>query len=202
MKSSRHLPGDGRWHIQIPSPVGALRVVAGSAAIVGVYHGDHTPAPPQALLGCRACLPAGAAASGALASTVPVGPATPDPTIALLRQAAAELGEYFAGSRREFEVPIELQGTAFQLAVWTTLTRIPHGQRRSYRDIAGDLGNPAMGRAIGAAVRVNPVSIIVPGHRVVSSTGAVVGYAAGPETKSALLDFESGPVPVPTEGGA
>ncbi|WP_104178863.1 methylated-DNA--[protein]-cysteine S-methyltransferase [Arthrobacter sp. B0490] len=201
MSSTSRLPEDERWHVEIPSPVGALRIVAGTAAIVGLYHGDHTPVPPRASLGWPVRLPD--SAQEAHAPTVPVEPAPPpDPTVALLRQAAAELGEYFAGLRREFEVPIELQGTAFQLAVWATLRRIPYGRRRSYRDIAGDLGNPAMGRAIGAAVRVNPVSIIVPGHRVVSSTGAVVGYAAGLETKTALLGFESGPVPVPAEGGA
>ena len=112
--------------------------------------------------------------------------------MAVLRRATAELGEYFAGTRRAFGVPVKLSGTSFQMAVWEALTRIPYGQRRSYLDIAEDLDNPRMGRAVGAAVRANPVSIIVPGHRVLSSAGAVLVYSAGIGIKTVLLDLESG----------
>ena len=114
----------------------------------------------------------------------------PAAAVALLLEADRELDEYFAGSRHTFDTPIELHGTAFQQRVWAALRAIPYGQTRSYREIGTQLGNPRMGRAIGAAVRSTPVSIIVPGHRVVGSTGAVIGYASGTATKTALLELE------------
>lgn len=184
--------GDERWHVEVSSPVGPLRVVAEGGMIVGLYHGDHSPAPSQGRLGRPATGPDTSPREEAPAPGRVVGPVTPDRTMAVLRRAAAELAEYFAGTRRAFEVPVGLQGTSFQVGVWEALTRIPYGQRRSYRDIAEELDNPRMGRAVGAAVRANPVSIIVPGHRVLSSAGAVLGYSAGTGIKTALLDLESG----------
>ncbi len=170
-----------RWHVEIPTPVGALRVVTGPTAIVGLYHADHAPEPPPRLLGRHVVVRAESAS----------GPPTPEPALALLHRAEVELGEYFARVRHEFAVPVDLHGTDFQRSVWAALQDIPYGQRRSYHDIAGDLGNPRMGRAVGAAVRANPVSIIVPGHRVVSRAGTILGYAAGTATKTALLDLEA-----------
>lgn len=102
-----------------------------------------------------------------------------------------QLREYFAGRRREFDLPLDLRGTGFQLAVWEQLLRIPYGQRRSYGQIAADLGDPRSVRAVGAANGSNPVSIVVPCHRVVAGTGALTGYAGGVERKRYLLELET-----------
>lgn len=84
-----------------------------------------------------------------------------------------------------------VSGTDFQRSVWDAVSKIPYGETRTYKDIAHALGNDSMGRAIGAAVRANPVSILIPGHRVVGSGGAVTGYAAGVPVKRALLELEA-----------
>ncbi|OUM39592.1 methylated-DNA--[protein]-cysteine S-methyltransferase [Arthrobacter sedimenti] len=187
MTSSKGLaPEDERFHAEIATPLGLLRVVARGAAIVGLYHGEHHPPPAPALLGHAATPGSTGSVQGPEGQASPV----PEPTAAALLQACSELKDYFDGSMRDFATTIDLSGTPFQLSVWAALRQIPYGERRSYRDVAEHLGNPRMGRAIGAAVRANPVSIIVPGHRVVSSAGAVIGYAAGSETKRALLDLE------------
>lgn len=183
-------PENGLWHVEVDTSIGLLRAVASGAAIVGLYHGHHEPAPTLDRLGLRSAIDGLASLSVTRESGGEVEVIPPVPAAALLLEAGRELEEYFAGSRRSFEVPLELGGTPFQARVWTALNAIPYGERRSYRDIAEQLGNPSMGRAIGAAVRANPVSIIVPGHRVVSATGAVVGYAAGTAIKTALLELE------------
>ncbi|WP_298251341.1 methylated-DNA--[protein]-cysteine S-methyltransferase [uncultured Arthrobacter sp.] len=183
--------GGGRWHQEIETPVGGLLIVADAAAIVGLYHSIHDPAPGPELLGRRLRVP-GSTAEVSSPEGTPGPPATlPPMTADLLGRAAEEVAEYFAGARQEFELPVELHGTEFQLQVWADVLTIPYGERRSYRDLASRQGNSAMGRAIGAAVRANPVSILVPGHRVVSSTGGVAGYASGSGTKIALLELES-----------
>lgn len=104
--------------------------------------------------------------------------------------AAAQLDEYFAGERWDFTVPVGLEGTAFQRRVWTELTRIPYGQTVSYGALAARLGTPSACRAAAGAVGANPVSIIVPCHRVIASCGALGGYAGGHEAKIALLGLE------------
>jgi len=193
-------PGTDRWHHEIRSPVGSLTIVAGVRAVIGLYHEGHSPAPGPARLGQRVggdrlpmrdAPPVPGGGAGAGDPTLREAPAPPARTVDLLLRTARELGEYFSGSRLAFATPIELRGTDFQRRVWAELSAIPYGETRSYRDIAARLGNPAMGRAIGAAVRSNPVSILVPGHRVVSRTGAVIGYAAGTEVKIALLELEA-----------
>ncbi|MEC5198286.1 methylated-DNA-[protein]-cysteine S-methyltransferase [Arthrobacter sp. PL16] len=186
-------PGAERRYLDIDSPVGVLRIVANGEAIVGLYHEDHSPVPARSLLGRPLEPSVVVPADGNQAEAGP--DVSPSATEVLLWRAASEIGQYFAGSRRHFDVPVDLRGTEFQRMVWTALSGIPYGQRRSYRDIAANLGNAGMGRAVGAAIRANPVSIIVPGHRVVSSTGAVVGYAAGNATKTELLERESDGVP-------
>jgi methylated-DNA-[protein]-cysteine S-methyltransferase len=186
-RSKGFAPEDERFHTEIDTPRGPLRVVARGSAIVGLYHGDHDPPPAPALLGHAGPTPG---SPGSVAGPEEGVPPVPEPTAAVLLQACSELKDYFDGSLRDFATPIELSGTPFQLSVWAALRRIPYGECRSYRDVAEQLGNPRMGRAIGAAVRANPVSIIVPGHRVVSSAGTVIGYAAGAGTKRALLDLE------------
>ena len=107
-----------------------------------------------------------------------------------LQQAARELDEYFAGQRRSFSVSLDPQGTAFQASVWLALRRIACGQLHSYGAIAEEIGRPAAARAVGAAVGRNPISVIVPCHRVVGRNGALTGYAGGLPRKEALLVLE------------
>jgi methylated-DNA-[protein]-cysteine S-methyltransferase len=110
---------------------------------------------------------------------------------AVLAATARQLHAYFAGTLDAFDVPLDLQGTPFQRDVWRILLRIERGATRSYGDIARELGMPAASRAVGSAVGRNPVSIIVPCHRVVASSGALTGYAGGLERKTALLRLEA-----------
>lgn len=109
----------------------------------------------------------------------------------LLRQAAAQLDAYFAGRRDRFDLPLDLQhGTPFQQAVWQVLLAIPRGRTTSYADIGRALGKPQASRAVGAAVGRNPVSVVVPCHRVLGTGGALTGYAGGLDRKTALLKLE------------
>ncbi len=108
----------------------------------------------------------------------------------VLQQAATQLGEYFAGKRRHFDLPLGADGTAFQHAVWESLRAIPYGELRSYRDIAVTLGKPRAVRAVGAANGRNPLPIVVPCHRVVGSNGKLTGFAGGLECKRRLLALE------------
>ena len=112
------------------------------------------------------------------------------PDDALLRRAAAWLNAYFAGERDVFDLPLDLQGTDFQRRVWEALLHIEPGSTCSYADIAAALGQPAAVRAVGGAVGRNPVSVIVPCHRVVGRDGSLTGYAGGIERKQALLRLE------------
>ncbi|HTH43508.1 MAG TPA: methylated-DNA--[protein]-cysteine S-methyltransferase [Oxalicibacterium sp.] len=107
-----------------------------------------------------------------------------------LTETARQLNEYFAGDRKAFDVPLDLSGTAFQCAVWEELHAIPFGTSVSYAQHAQRLGNPKALRAVGSAIGKNPVSIIVPCHRVIGSSGAVTGYAGGLERKRFLLALE------------
>ena len=107
-----------------------------------------------------------------------------------LQQAAHELQDYFAGQRRSFSVPLDPQGTPFQQRVWQVLRAIPPGALHRYGDIARDLGSPDAARAVGAAVGRNPLSVIVPCHRVVGRDGSLTGYAGGLLRKQALLQLE------------
>ena len=104
--------------------------------------------------------------------------------------AARELDEYFAGKRRKFTVPLDLQGTPFQLQVWSTLRRIPFGKAVSYGEEARMLGKPKAARAVGSANGRNPIPIIVPCHRVVAGDGSLGGYSAGLPMKRKLLALE------------
>jgi methylated-DNA-[protein]-cysteine S-methyltransferase len=105
-------------------------------------------------------------------------------------QAARELEEYFAGKRRNFDVPFDLDGTPFQKKVWKALCTIPYGETRSYGDIARQVKNPRGARAVGMANHHNPIAIIVPCHRVIASGGDLGGYGGGLKTKSYLLWHE------------
>lgn len=108
----------------------------------------------------------------------------------VLIETERQLGEYFAGDRRTFDVPLSFAGTDFQKRVWSALLAIPFGETRSYGEIADQLGNPGASRAVGAANGRNPISIIAPCHRVVGSNGKLTGFAGGLEAKASLLDLE------------
>ena len=115
------------------------------------------------------------------------GADSPSPALEL---AARELAEYFAGTRREFTVPLAPEGTAFQLAVWSALREIPYGATASYRDIAVRLGKPGGAVAVGQANSRNPIPIIIPCHRIIGAGGQLVGYTGGLEIKRFLLRLE------------
>ena len=110
-------------------------------------------------------------------------------------ETGRQLDEYFAGTRTTFDLPLHPAGTPFQLAVWEQLRTIASGTTTTYGDMAARVGRPGASRAVGAAIGRNPISIIVPCHRVVGSTGALTGYAGGIERKVALLTLE-GVLPV------
>ena len=111
---------------------------------------------------------------------------------AVLRQACEQLQQYFASERTDFDVPLDLSsGTAFQQSVWRSLLGIASGTRCSYASISQHIGTPKAVRAVGGAIGRNPISIIVPCHRVVGSNGALTGYAGGVDRKIALLQLES-----------
>lgn len=108
----------------------------------------------------------------------------------ILVKAAHQLYEYLRGERRVFDLPLKPQGTAFQLSVWKALLEIPYGETRSYRDIAEAIGNPKAVRAVGMANHRNPISFIIPCHRVIGADGSLVGYGGGLPLKKRLLDME------------
>ena len=110
----------------------------------------------------------------------------------LLQEAATQLIDWYAGRRRAFHLPLAPDGTPFQQAVWAELARIGYGGTRTYGEVAAALGRPAASRAAGAATGRNPLSIIIPCHRLVGRGGALTGYAGGLDRKRTLLAFESG----------
>jgi methylated-DNA-[protein]-cysteine S-methyltransferase len=114
-------------------------------------------------------------------------------TTPILDLAVTQLEEYFDGTRREFDLPLDPLGTPFQQSAWMVLRTIPYGQTISYGQQALQLGDPNKARAVGAANGKNPLSIVVPCHRVIGSTGQLTGFAAGLDIKSWLLDHERQP---------
>ncbi len=113
-----------------------------------------------------------------------------DGEIAVLVAARDQLRAYFAGERLEFDLPLKPHGSPFQALVWQELTRIPYGTTISYGELARRIGNPNASRAVGLANGRNPISIIVPCHRVIGANGTLTGYGGGIERKAALLEFE------------
>jgi methylated-DNA-[protein]-cysteine S-methyltransferase len=163
-----------RWGA-MASPVGELTLASDGGVLTHVLFEAHQGAASPELRRVRAG---------------PRGDADP-----VLRQAAAELGQYFAGVRRRFDVPLGPRGSEFQLAVWAQLRAIPYGATVSYGDIARSLGlAPGASRAVGLANGSNPISIIVPCHRVIGADGSLTGYGGGLPRKRLLLDLESGVV--------
>jgi methylated-DNA-[protein]-cysteine S-methyltransferase len=119
---------------------------------------------------------------------------TEDP--AAFGDAIDQLGEYFAGERREFDLELELGGTPFQQRVWNALREIPYGETRTYGEQAKRIGSPSAVRAVGLANGQNPIGIIVPCHRVIGADGSLIGYGGGLENKRRLLDLEAGVMPL------
>lgn len=155
-------------YMEHPSPIGVLLIAATDAGICGIYFEEH-----KHFKGKDSWLEKPTQAA-----------------IQHLKKAATQLDEYFAGQRTEFDVALDMTGTEFQRGVWTALTEIPFGRSVSYAQHAQGLGNPKALRAVGSAIGKNPVSIIVPCHRVIGSSGAVTGYAGGVERKRFLLALE------------
>jgi methylated-DNA-[protein]-cysteine S-methyltransferase len=130
----------------------------------------------------------------------------PEPELGIFRDVSLQLREYFARGRRRFDIPLRLQGTPFQMEVWNALLEIPLGSTVSYGELAGRIRRRDAVRAVGAAVGRNPVSVIVPCHRVIGSGGALTGYAGGLDRKRALLELEqavlAGTTYLPSRRGA
>ncbi len=112
----------------------------------------------------------------------------------LLLQAKNQLDEYYRGERKTFSLPLKANGTVFQERVWQALLTIPYAETRSYGEIAAQIGNPKASRAVGMANNRNPISIIIPCHRVIGSDGKLVGYGGGMHRKVWLLDLEKGQI--------
>jgi methylated-DNA-[protein]-cysteine S-methyltransferase len=165
------IPGRATAQMRHATPLGPLLLVRTNAGLAGAWFEaqKHHPAPIDAPL------------------------RDDDP---LLVHAAAQLAAYFEGRSTSFDMPLDLLGTPFQVGVWRELLAIAPGRTCSYGDIARRLGQPTAGRAVGAAVGRNPISVIVPCHRVVGSDGSLTGYAGGLERKTALLRLEA-MTPVP-----
>jgi methylated-DNA-[protein]-cysteine S-methyltransferase len=113
-----------------------------------------------------------------------------------------QLEEYFDGSRRAFDVPLALEGNAFELRVWEALLEIEYAETASYGEIARRIGEPTAARAVGLANGRNPIAVIVPCHRVIGADGSLTGYGGGLERKRLLLDLESGVLPLVTAPAA
>jgi methylated-DNA-[protein]-cysteine S-methyltransferase len=155
-----------RW-TRMPSPLGDLLLVAEKSALCGLYMGRREPEPTW----------------------------EPGEDTQVLREAAAQLAAYFAGTLRRFDVPLRMQGTPFQQRVWAALLEVPYGTTTSYGELARGLGQPGASRAVGLANGRNPVSIIVPCHRVIGSSGKLTGYGGGLDRKRLLLQHEAGLLP-------
>ncbi|ENX07172.1 MULTISPECIES: methylated-DNA--[protein]-cysteine S-methyltransferase [Acinetobacter] len=158
-------------YMYMDSPVGVLKLVAHDQALVAVMwdNEDH--------------------------KRVRLAELVEDRQHPMLHKVKQQLEEYFAGQRQQFDLPLDFQGTAFQQQVWQALLSIPYGETRSYKEIAVQLGNEKAVRAVGAANGKNPISIIAPCHRVIGSSGALVGFAGGLDKKQILLSLEQSQIP-------
>lgn len=149
----------------MPSPIGELLLTAADGRLTGLYLPVEVHGPPA-------------------------GMARDDGAFVTVRR---QLEEYFAGERRAFDLPVAPRGTAFQQLVWNELQRIGYGDTITYSELAARVGRPTAIRAAGAANGRNPVSIIIPCHRVIGSSGSLTGYSGGLDAKRALLDLERSP---------
>jgi len=151
-----------------PSPVGELTLIASDSGLRAILWPDDKPGRVK------------------FSESLVENPANP-----YLQKAADQLDEYFAGTRHDFDLSFDMVGTEFQTEVWHALEEIPFGETTSYGEIAESLGKPKAARAIGAAVGRNPLSIVVPCHRVVGKDGSLTGFAGGLDAKTRLLDLEA-----------
>jgi len=151
-------------HTTIDSPIGELTLVASHGVLSGIYFPGHWHMPAPEVFGMRS-------ERG-------------------FEQDQQQLAEYFAGERTEFELETTVAGDDFQRRVWDLIDRIPYGQTTTYGEMAQELGEPVTAREVGAAVGRNPLSIVVPCHRVVGKAGKLTGYAGGLERKRLLLELE------------
>ena len=158
-----------RTHVVVETAIGPMTVVAEAEMIVGIYMDDQRHLPPNEKFG---------------------HPDTGDSVV--LKEAERQLGEYFAGDRTGFDLPLAPAGTPFQRRVWETLCEIPYGGTISYGELARRIGQPTASRAVGLANGKNPISIVVPCHRVIGSSGKLVGYGGGLARKQTLLELEQG----------
>lgn len=155
-----------RTHHVVDSPLGPLTLVSQDGALIGVYVQQQRHAPDPARYGDRA------------ADAFPA--------------VTEQLDAYFAGQLTDFDLPVLLIGTEFSRRVWAELQRIPYGETTSYGDLARRIGQPTASRAVGLANGRNPISIVVPCHRVIGANGNLVGYGGGLDRKRYLLDLERG----------
>lgn len=154
-----------RTHKTIESPLGELTLVASDGALAGLYFPGHWYMPDPEAFGARA-------ERG-------------------FERAETQLAEYFAGERTEFELQTTASGDEFQHRVWELIDRVPYGETTTYGEMAGELGDPRLARRVGGAVGRNPLSIVVPCHRVLGKDGKLTGYAGGLERKRTLLELEA-----------
>jgi methylated-DNA-[protein]-cysteine S-methyltransferase len=154
------------WHTTVPSPIGNLLLISDGVALRGLWM-QHGPRPSALDVTW-------------VRDEGPFGEVT------------AQLEEYFAGERTVFDVPLVLDGTAFQRRVWGALRDIPYGTTISYGELARRIGQPSASRAVGLANGRNPISVIVPCHRVIGADGTLTGYGGGLERKQLLLGLEAG----------
>ena len=153
-------------HTVIESPLGELTLVAAGAELAGVYFRHHWYRPDPATFGPR--------------------------DDEGFTETTRQLAEYFAGRRTDFELAVRADGDGFQRAVWKRIAAVQYGETTTYGDIARDMGDPSLAREVGAAVGRNPLSIVVPCHRVLGKGGTLTGYAGGLRRKRFLLDLEAG----------
>lgn len=158
----------GDRHTTLSSPVGELTIIARDMRISGIYFPDHAGRPEQDALGELVA---------------------PDSDM-LLAASCDQLGEYFAGTRTTFALPTYLGGSEFQRRVWQLVATISYGQTMTYHQLASLLGAPGAAQSVGQAVRANPLSIVIPCHRVVGKAGLLRGYAGGVWRKQFLLELE------------
>jgi methylated-DNA-[protein]-cysteine S-methyltransferase len=154
-------------YTNIESPLGRILLVSDGTALTGAYF------------------------SGQKYEPTPDSDWRPDPDLKVLRKSGLQLLEYFAGDRRVFNIPVRLQGTPFQMEVWKAISDIPLGETKTYGELAKRINRTTAVRAVGAAVGRNPISMIVPCHRVIGQDGSLTGYAGGLERKRALLSLEA-----------
>ncbi len=152
----------------VPSPIGALQLVATEKGLAAILWENED------------------------GSRVGLGPFVQAPDHPVLVEAERQLSMYFDGALKQFSVPLDFKGTAFQRSVWQALLAIPWGEIRSYAQIARQVGRPTAFRAVGAANGRNPIAIIAPCHRVVGSTGKLTGFAGGLAAEEYLLGLENG----------